>query len=126
VSEMGHKVVAAPDAESGAEAARNNAIDVAVCDVRMPGHDGIWLVDQVQQHDPDVAVVMATGLLELDPTVTLRPGVVGYIVKPFTREELVSIVKLGLKERQRMRERDAEQLPLLASAFFDAEFVKES
>ena len=77
-------------------------VDVAVCDIRMPGHDGGWLMDRIRAQHPDVAVVVATGLMEMDPLVTLRPGVVGYIVKPFGKRDVADMVHLGLLERARL------------------------
>ena len=98
VAEMGHTVKVAGDAGAALELMETCAVDVALCDVRMPGRDGIWLLDQVRRTHPSTAVVLATGLLEMDPMITLRPGVVGYIVKPFNREELAQIIQRGLTE----------------------------
>jgi DNA-binding NtrC family response regulator len=101
VAEMGHVVKVASGADEALELMREWPIDVALCDVRMPGHDGIWLLDQVSRLYPDIAVVFATGLMEMDPMITLRPGVVGYIVKPFNREEMEKMVNRGMAERKR-------------------------
>jgi DNA-binding NtrC family response regulator len=94
--DLGHQVQAAANAEEAMEIMRRGIIDVAVCDVRMPGHDGVWLVDQIRRNYPYTSIVMATGLTELDPMVTLRSGVVGYIVKPFDRAELDDVLQRGL------------------------------
>ena len=103
VADMGYAVKAAADADTALEIMRECPIDVALCDVRMPGHDGIWLLEQVCRFYPEIAIVLATGLVEMDPMVTLRPGVVGYIVKPFNREDLEKIVKRGMAERKRLQ-----------------------
>ena len=100
---MGYTVKAAESADQALEIMREGDVDVALCDVRMPGHDGIWLLDQMRRFHPDIASVLATGLLEMDPMITLRPGVVGYIVKPFTREDLEKVVKRGMAERKRLQ-----------------------
>jgi response regulator of citrate/malate metabolism len=51
----------------------------------------------------------------MDPMVTLRPGVVGYIVKPFNREELQKVILRGMSEHQRLeaehRNKPARLLP---------------
>ena len=109
VSEMGHTVKVAPDGDSALAIMQAETIDVALCDIRMPGHDGIWLLDQVRRYYPCIAVVLATGLLEMDPMVTLRPGVVGYIVKPFNREDLEQAVKRGMAARKRFQSEQSEQ-----------------
>ena len=58
--------------------------DILLCDVNMPEHDGLWLVEQVQACWPRTAIVMSTGLD--DPT-TIRTsrlrGAVAYVTKPF-------------------------------------------
>lgn len=102
VADMGHPVKAASDAESALEIVSATPIVVALVDVRMPGHDGIWLMDQLRRLHPEVAIVLATGLLEMDPSITLRPGVVGYIVKPFNREDLEQVIQRGMAEHKRL------------------------
>jgi DNA-binding NtrC family response regulator len=103
VADMGHTVKVATDADTALAVMRACPIDVALCDIRMPGHDGIWLLDQMRRLYPGIAVVVATGLMEMDPMVTLRPGVVGYMVKPFSHEELDKFVKRGMVERKRLQ-----------------------
>src|SRR5215510_11503958 len=103
-ADMGYTVHAAEDADSALDMMREHQVDVALVDVRMPGHDGIWLIDQMRRLFPETAVVLATGLLEMDPMVTLRPGVAGYVVKPFNREDLNQVIKRGMLERRRLQE----------------------
>jgi len=102
VADMGYDVKTAEGADRALELIRECPIDVALCDVRMPGHDGVWLIGQMSRLYPDVAIVLATGLLEMDPMITLRPGVVGYIVKPFNRDDLEKVIKRGMAERKRL------------------------
>ena len=118
-AEMGYTVHAAADADSALDMMREHPVDVALVDVRMPGHDGIWLIDQVRKLFPETAMVLATGLLEMDPIVTLRPGVVGYIVKPFTREDLAKVIKRGIAERRRLQAEHRSHPRLLSDAALD-------
>ena len=112
ISDMGYGVKIAADADSGLEMIRDNAIDVVLCDIRMPGHDGLWLLDQICRFYPETAVALATGLMEMDPMVTLRPGVVGYIVKPFNRDDVSKVIGRGMVERKRLQaERPASSGP---------------
>jgi CheY-like chemotaxis protein len=93
---MGHQVEEAGDAMSALEMMEHGTVGFALVDVRMPGRDGVWLVDQIVTRFPHVPVALATGLLEMDPHVTLRPGVVGYVTKPFIREDLAIVIKAAL------------------------------
>jgi len=102
VTDLGYAVKVAEDADTALEIVRECPIDVALVDVRMPGHDGIWLLEQIGRFYPDIAVVFATGLVEMDPMITLRPGVVGYIVKPFNRDDLAKAIQRGMSQRKRL------------------------
>ena len=119
VTEMGYAVFAAGDALTALDLMRQYRIDVALCDIRMPGHDGIWLIEQIGRIHPDVAIVLATGLMEMDPMVTLRPGVVGYVVKPFNRDELGRVVKRGLSERKRLERECRRGSRMLSAALLE-------
>src|SRR5258706_16003283 len=119
VADMGYAVQAADSAEKALEIMRDIEVDVALCDVRMPGHDGIWLIDQMRRLHPATAIVLATGLLEMDPMVTLRPGVVGYIVKPFNREDLEQVVKRGMAARSRLQTEQQSGPRLLSAGMLD-------
>ncbi|HXD19582.1 MAG TPA: response regulator [Vicinamibacterales bacterium] len=124
VADMGYAVKAADGADKALEIMRETDVDVALCDVRMPGHDGIWLIDQMRRLYPAIAIVLATGLLEMDPMVTLRPGVVGYIVKPFDREALTEVVKRGMAERRRLQAEHRDRRPrLLPSGMVEGQVI---
>lgn len=71
---------------------------VAVCDIRMPGHDGLWLADRIRHEHPETAVIMATGVQDVGAAVeSLRQGVVDYLTKPFGRDRLREAVIRGLE-----------------------------
>ena len=70
---------------------------VALCDIRLPGKDGLWLAAQLHEAHPETAVIMTTGVNEFDAAVTsLQAGVVDYLVKPFARERLTEALNRGL------------------------------
>jgi DNA-binding NtrC family response regulator len=57
---------------------------ILLCDVRMPGHDGLWLAESVQTRWPDTAIIMATGLDDAQTVLqSRRLGAVDYVLKPF-------------------------------------------
>ena len=119
VAALGYAVKVAPEADTALKIMSTCPIDVALCDIRMPGHDGIWLVDQMRRYYPSIAVVLATGLMEMDPLVTLRPGVVGYIVKPFNRDDLEQVIERGMAERTRLKAEQPTGQRLLTDGMLD-------
>ena len=71
---------------------------VVVCDLRMPGHDGLWLTDQLRRAFPETAVIIATGVNDVTAAVEgLRQGVVDYLTKPFDRHRLLDAVARGVE-----------------------------
>jgi len=40
--------------------------DIVLSDIRMPGQDGLWLLERVRANWPRTAVIMASGVLEMD------------------------------------------------------------
>jgi DNA-binding NtrC family response regulator len=99
VERLGYCLRAAESAEAALRLLETEDIDVVISDVRMPGADGIWLADRIHELFPRVPVVLATGLGGVDRSITLRPGVVAYVVKPFSREEMSFAIQTGVAWR---------------------------
>ena len=92
LTSAGYEVDLASDADVALQMMRTAPADVAVVDIRMPGHDGLWLIEKLQHRYPDTAIVVATGIHDLDPRITLSPGIAGYIVKPFDIDRMLKAV----------------------------------
>ena len=96
IGDMGYHVAEAGDALTALDVLERSDVSLAFVDIRMPGRDGVWLVEQIVTRHPGTPVAVATGLSEMDPAVTLRAGVVGYVVKPFNRSDLAEVIKAGM------------------------------
>lgn len=88
VTSLGHTVKSAGDAQTALSLLREGPVDAAICDILMPGHDGVWLIDQMRHEYPSIGIVIATGISDMNPAVTLQEGVAGYLVKPFRLDDL--------------------------------------
>ena len=94
----GYDVRTAGTADEALDRIQDEPPAVALCDVRMPGHDGLWLAHQIREEAPETAVIMATGVLDVGPAVTsLRQGVIDYLTKPFGRDRLRESVVRGVE-----------------------------
>lgn len=92
----GYAVASAADADQAMTLIEDSPPAVAVCDIRMPGHDGLWLADRIRREHPETAVIMATGVQDVGAAVeSLRHGVVDYLTKPFGRDRLREAVVRG-------------------------------
>jgi CheY-like chemotaxis protein len=58
---IGFPARAAASADQALEVMASDSAGVVLCDVRMPGRDGLWLAEQLRTRYPDTAVIMATG-----------------------------------------------------------------
>lgn len=68
--------------------------DVVVTDLMMPGIDGLQLIDRIRQIDREARIVMITGYATMRTALqALRQGAFDYIAKPFTKEELRTVVQ---------------------------------
>ena len=97
----GFGVVTASDGTTGLGEIRNNSYDLVITDIRMPGVDGIGLLEETKRLQPDMAVIMMTAYASVETAVeALRLGASDYIMKPFTPEKVERVVETVLKERK--------------------------
>jgi response regulator RpfG family c-di-GMP phosphodiesterase len=97
----GYAVASASGADEALGVCQTFSPAVALCDIRMPGRDGLWLAERIRQSYPETAVIMATGVQDVGPAVqTLRQGVIDYLTKPFGRDRLQEAVTRGLEWHQ--------------------------
>lgn len=97
----GYTVRSASSAEAGLALIQDEAPGVLVCDVQMPGRDGLWLAGQVRRRFPGVAIVMTTGGYDLEAAAaTMRLRVSDYIMKPFPRARLLDAVAAAMQDAQ--------------------------
>lgn len=75
--------------------------DVIITDIRMPGMDGISLLDRIKQHSPNIPVIIMTAYSDLDRAVSaFQGGAYEYLSKPFDVDEVISLVRRAIADRQ--------------------------
>ena len=95
LSAAGYQTREAADAETALPMLMEGGVDVALCDVVMPGKGGIWLVERAREDCPTVALVLATGVENVHPSISLGGNVVDYLIKPFERATVLTAVGLA-------------------------------
>ncbi len=104
VEAEGYQPVPVDGPEAALAAAGAQPVAVALCDVQMPGHDGFWFLDRVQEQHPDVAVVLVTGVHDVDWALRgLQQGVVDYLLKPFDSRSLSRALEYGMRQHRLRR-----------------------
>lgn len=95
VEGAGHSACTAASADEALAIIGRQPPAIALCDVRMPGHDGLWLAERIRRDFPDTAVIMATAARDTDPRMAEHTGAVDYLVKPFGRQRLQFALERG-------------------------------
>ena len=89
LEQWGYGVTLAGSAAEALEAMLIEPASIILCDIRMPGYDGLWLVERVRAKWPHTAIVMTTAVNDLQTVMKAkRAGVVDYITKPLNWELL--------------------------------------
>jgi putative two-component system response regulator len=95
---IGCEVVSASGAAEALGLIEHSPPAVAVCDIRMPGFDGLWLADRIRRQAPETAVIMASGVHDADTAAArLGNGIVACLTKPFGRERLHEAVARAIE-----------------------------
>jgi putative two-component system response regulator len=97
LASSGYAVAPARSADEALMRLDTSPAAVVLCDIRMPGHDGLWLAARIRQRHPETAVIVSSGVHDVEAaTESARQGVVDYLVKPFGRERLREAVSRAL------------------------------
>jgi signal transduction histidine kinase len=110
----GYEALAAQDAVTGIEIARNSKPDLVLLDYMMPGKDGLTTLKELRRELPDTYVIMFTGKGSEEIAVELmKAGASDYILKPFNNQDLTEridnvlrIRMMELSNRDLLRERE--------------------
>ncbi len=105
----GYDTVAVEDADAAiACLQQGSSFDLILTDIMMPGTDGIHLLHRVCAEHPGTPVVMVTAMQDVHvATNAFRSGAIDYLLKPFTREQLVAVVSRALEQARLMRKNTA-------------------
>ena len=91
----------AANAEEARSLIKGQDFDLVLCDMRMPGESGMNLIKHISEEHPDTAVIMITGVGDMDVARNvLENGAYGYVVKPFQPDELMFNVSSALRRRK--------------------------
>jgi putative two-component system response regulator len=106
----------APDA---LKLVRAESFDLVVCDINMPGMNGLEFLNQLKTIDPTLASVVITGDGRVSMAVkAMKSGALGFVPKPFTPAELLEAIKNATEKARVLRESFELEfyVPLLQSA----------
>jgi formate/nitrite transporter len=99
-SSEGFDVVITASPHEGLKLASDSSFEVILVDWKMPGFDGMDVIEELDRRTPDSAVVMISGY----PTVgraaeAMKRGAMDYVPKPFTPDEIAEAVTKAVKRK---------------------------
>ncbi len=88
------------DGQSALTALDIDSPDVLITDIRMPGLDGLALLERINQRTPDLPVIVITAHSDLDAAVSAyQTGAFEYLPKPFDLNDAVELTKRAIQSR---------------------------
>ena len=108
---LGHEdVIEADNASDALELVKKEKFDLALLDINMPDSSGLELGYELRYHQDDLAIIFQTAYDE-HALKAFDIGAVGYLVKPFSIEQLASTI-----ERVKVEEKQPDELRIMSKA----------
>lgn len=93
----GYNVASVPNGQAAVEFVRTHPIDLMIVDLRMPGMDGLEVVQVVNQISPETEVILLTAFGSTETAIqALRLRIHDYLLKPASPAQVLASVKKGL------------------------------
>jgi putative nucleotidyltransferase with HDIG domain len=105
LSAEGYQVMTAPNGKAAFEELNRSMTDLLITDIKMPGMDGMELFEKVRGLNRDIVTIFITGHGTIDTAIeSLMSGVDGFVLKPFTQEELLGTVERSMNRSRLQKE----------------------
>jgi DNA-binding response OmpR family regulator len=101
LEEDGFDVYLVPSADEALKAMKKEDFDLLLVDVKMPKHDGIYLMQKVKEKWSNVPIIVMSGYPTPD-TITdgAKMGADAFIAKPFTPDELLETIRQVIQKEE--------------------------
>ena len=105
LSTEGYSVDAAENGKEGLERVRGKSYDLILVDLMMPVMGGLEMMDKVKEIDQEAILIVITGFATIETAVeAMKHGAYDYVPKPFTPDNLVTVVNRGVETRRLRRQ----------------------
>src|SRR5512143_1129112 len=97
----GYTVNSLPNGQAAVEYVRTHPVELMIVDLRMPGMDGLEVVQVVNQISPETEVVLLTAFGSTESAMQRLPlRIHDYLLKPASRAQVMNSIKKGLARRE--------------------------
>jgi two-component system response regulator PilR (NtrC family) len=103
--EEGYQCATAPNGAVAIEALKEHSFDILITDLKMPGADGIQVLEHALQRSSDMLTIIITAHASVETAIqALRKGAADYILKPLDFDEVILRIENLLKQKNLMQE----------------------
>jgi two-component system, OmpR family, response regulator RpaB len=107
----GYNVVSVASGEAAVDYLRNYAVDLMIVDLKMPGMNGLDVIQVANQLAPDAQIILLTAYGSMESAVeALRQRVHDYLLKPASPNQIIESVRRGLERRAARLAQQSEAL----------------
>ena len=111
LSRMDCKVFTAVNGLDGLEIINTKDISIVLCDIKMPGIDGIEVLSRIRESNNNVLVIMITGFATVETAIeAMKRGAYDFVSKPFTPDQLRIVVKRAIEKLRLTQETETLRL----------------
>ncbi|MDQ7783130.1 MAG: diguanylate cyclase [Desulfomonilaceae bacterium] len=104
IEAMGYEVDACGNGVEALEKNEKRHFDLIVTDMRLPGLDGLSLIEKLRGGPADTDVIVMTGYGSIENAVQcMKAGALEYLIKPFTPDQIQVAVRKSLEHRELIR-----------------------
>lgn len=99
ISRMGCRALKASCGEDGLDILNKEKVSVVLLDMKMPGIDGIEVLQRIMEMDDDILVIVITGFATVETAIdAMKKGAYDFIPKPFEPDQLRIVVNRALEK----------------------------
>src|SRR5216117_1121445 len=100
-----YDVLDVPDGPRALDVASASQIDLVLLDIRLPGMDGIEVLERIKAIDEGIEVILVTAVKTVRTAVAaMKLGAFDYLTKPFEQDEELQLIRSALEKRSLERE----------------------
>lgn len=105
LEDQGYRVAACKSGKEAIAYIQQHLPDVVIADLRLPDASGLQILETLKEINPEAAFILMTGYATLETAVeAVNEGAFAYVTKPFSMDQVQSIVRNALKQQRLLLE----------------------
>jgi len=97
----GFEVMLVPSADKALKAMQHEDFSLLIVDVKMPKHDGMYLMEKIKKQWPNIPIIVMSGYYTTETIKeAFKMGAAKFIAKPFEPDELVKTVRQIIEKEE--------------------------